>query len=200
MSRTNETFAEMPFRSAGGPGWLEVTLGIGLAMATLALLLTLQPAGGKPVTESAHAASGPAGGLSAPGGLVPERSHGGDAWMRQVLEQPALLEQIVMSNGFERTHERVTGVLQQGHNASLAFELEAGARYLLAGVCGRDCERLDLRLYDQDNGLLQERSNVTGSPLIMHDTPAAATVTLRVRMAACSREPCDFEVAVFRAL
>ena len=198
MSRTNETFAEMPFRSAGGPGWLEVALGIGLA--TIALLLTLELAGGKPANESAHAVSGPASGLSARGGESPERSHGGDAWMRQVLEQPALLEQILMSNGFVRTHERVAGVLQQGHNTSLDFDLQAGATYLLAGICGRDCEGLDLRLYDEHGRLLQERSNASGSPLIMHGAPAAAAVTLRIRMAACSREPCDFEVAVFREL
>ncbi len=196
MSRTSETYSEMPFRSAGGPGWLEVALGIGLAI--IALLLTLELAGGKPVNESAHAVSGPASGLSARDAAVPERPHGGDAWMRQVLEQPALLEQILMSNGFERTHERVAGVLQQGHNASLDFDLQAGATYLLAGICGQDCEGLDLRLYDQHSRLLQERSNARGSPLIMHDALAAAAVTLRVRMAACSREPCDFEVAVFR--
>lgn len=122
----------------------------------------------------------------------------GDRWNQQVLAQLAAFENAALGAGVIRSHEPVTGMLPAGESGVITIKLEQGREYLFVGACDQDCTDIDLFLYDADNELVASQEEVTDVPMLTHTIAASGEHTLRVRMYACSIEPCAFGVVTFR--
>lgn len=121
-----------------------------------------------------------------------------DRWIQQVLEQLAAVETVALERQLVRSHEPVTGDLDDGDNSVISMTLRKGFKYMLVGTCDADCEDLDFFLYDPAQTLLADEQEVDDLPVLVYSPPETMDVTLRVRMYACNVEPCSYGVAVFR--
>jgi hypothetical protein len=122
----------------------------------------------------------------------------GDQWNQQVLRQLAAAENAALSARMVRSHEPVTGRLDDGESGIVRIRLEGSYGYLFMGACDEDCSDLDLFLYDDTGRLLAAQEEVTDVPVLEYAAPFAAELTLRVRMYSCNVEPCAYGVATFR--
>lgn len=122
----------------------------------------------------------------------------GDDWERLVRSQLREMEQEVKKEGFIRSHQEYVSELDDWSNALVSISLERGAQYLVGAVCDADCTDLDIFIYDGNNKLLAEESEVTDVPMMDFMPRYTGPHFLRVRMAECLGEPCTFGLAVWR--
>lgn len=109
----------------------------------------------------------------------------------------AIVERLA-KNGYRESHNRLTGTLRQGQQTSYTLDLQQGARYLLAGVCDRDCSDLDLALYDDSGNLLDDDTAADDVPIVNVVPRWTGRFRVTVTMHACSVNPCAFGLGVFR--
>lgn len=101
-------------------------------------------------------------------------------------------------NGYRESHSRLTGTLRQGQQTTFTVDLQQGGRYLLSGVCDRDCSDLDLALYDDSGNLLDDDTENDDVPIVTVVPRWTGRFRVTVKMHACSTNPCAFGLAVFR--
>ena len=110
------------------------------------------------------------------------------------------LGQIVRSmrdDGYDQSHLRTRGSLREGQTRTFTLRLTGGSRYVIGGVCDEDCSDLDLMFYDSRGNLLDEDNSTDDEPVVGVTAPRTGTYRVRVRMYACSAEPCAFGLVVF---
>lgn len=110
------------------------------------------------------------------------------------------LNQIVrqmQGQGYDQSHLRTTGSLREGQMRTFTIRLSAGSRYAIGGVCDEDCSDLDLMLYDNRGNLLDQDEGTDDEPVVAVTAPRTGSYRVRVRMYACSMEPCGFGLVVF---
>lgn len=123
---------------------------------------------------------------------------GSDQYESEVLAQLVIIESIALDNQLARSHEPVTGELDDWQNGLVSVTLQGATTYSISGVCDSDCDDLDLFLYGTGDKLLADDQEVDDTPLLEYRPRDTIQATLRVRMASCLAEPCRFGVAVFR--
>lgn len=101
------------------------------------------------------------------------------------------------SNGFRIQDDIVSGDLRTGQDEEFELELEGGKTYIIVGVCDGDCTDLDMALTTSGGEDVDSDYEDDDVPMVMVEVERGATYNLKVRMAACSVEPCAFGVGVF---
>ncbi|MBE2186730.1 MAG: hypothetical protein IAE99_08170 [Rhodothermales bacterium] len=110
------------------------------------------------------------------------------------------LNQIVgqmRNEGYGQSHLRTTGSLREGQMRTYTIRLTAGSRYAIGGVCDEDCSDLDLMLYDSRGNLVDQDEGTDDEPVVAVTARRTGSYRVRVRMYACSVEPCGFGLVVF---
>jgi hypothetical protein len=120
-----------------------------------------------------------------------------DQWTQQVRAQIAAASQAFGSQGFESTHEIVTGSLDVGDSELVELELEEGVEYMIVGVCDVDCSDVDLFLRDRSGRMLDSDIELDDVPIVTVTPARSGTFTLEVRMVTCSAAPCRYGVGAY---
>lgn len=121
----------------------------------------------------------------------------GDEWEKQVRAQLREIAKEARKEGFLRANEYVSD-LNDWTSALIVVPLERGVEYLIGAACDQDCADLDLFVYDNNNRLLAEETEVTDFPLMDFRPRYTGQHFVRVRMAECQGDPCTFGVVVWR--
>lgn len=106
-------------------------------------------------------------------------------------------EGLARNNGYNSTHSRYNGQLNEGQEKSVTLDLDAGTSYMIIGQCDSDCSDVDLWLYDENNNLIDEDVLVDDTPIVEVTPIRNARFTIRARMVTCKVEPCYYGIGVY---
>jgi hypothetical protein len=76
--------------------------------------------------------------------------------------------------------------------------LNAGERYVVAAACDRDCSDVDLQLLSPAGWEIDSDFLSDDEPIVYATPARSGTYRIRVSMASCSVEPCEYFAGVFR--
>jgi len=99
--------------------------------------------------------------------------------------------------GFQMVGQPATGGLSQGQVTDVPAQLNQGYDYRVLGVCDRDCNDLDLGLYDANGQLLTQDTTTSSQPFIGAQPSYNGNFVVRVNMYNCNVAPCYFAVALY---
>ena len=104
----------------------------------------------------------------------------------------------LLTGGYTRVAPPTTGWLDDGESARFTVWLTGGERYAVAAACDRDCSDLDLQLFSPAGDEVDRDFLSDDEPLVFAAPSTSGRYTVRVSMASCSREPCEYYAGVFR--
>lgn len=133
-------------------------------------------------------------------GLLAGALQSAEQYREVVKQQLTYIQGAMADEGFRRTHDYAYGELNSNAEETVNFELDEGVSYLAAAVCDQDCSDVDLFLLDENGNVVSEDQDEgeEGDFAVVEVTPAwTGQFTLRVRMYACSVEPCHYGIAIF---
>ena len=99
--------------------------------------------------------------------------------------------------GFSKVRVLGTGDLAPEETTRVSVTLSAGEDYLILGVCDRDCDDLDLTLFEDGEELVSD-DTWNDWPLLLHTPSEGRTYEMEVLMNACEASVCGFEVSVWK--
>lgn len=102
------------------------------------------------------------------------------------------------SDGWSITGEAVVRTLGDGTSEELSLSFNGGVDYGIIATCDDDCGDLDLYVHDDAGDELDSDTATDDYPVLQFRTPYSGTYTLRVRMYACSVDPCYYAYEVYR--
>ena len=106
-------------------------------------------------------------------------------------------EGLAAQSGFDSTHSRYNGQLNEGQEKTVTLNLDAGTSYFIVAQCDGDCSDIDLWLYDENGNLIDEDVLVDDTPIVEVTPIRNARFTIRTRMITCEVEPCYYGIGVF---
>ena len=121
-----------------------------------------------------------------------------DAWMSQVAAQLDAVIEALDAEGLSEATEPVGGALAEGAGEDVEFELAAGS-YAIVGVCDADCSDLDLVLVNASGGESAADRELDDVPVVTFQADADGRYVVKVEMATCGTERCEYGVRVFHA-
>jgi len=130
--------------------------------------------------------------------LAPRIAAQGDAWEREVRLHLSQATRRLHDTGYEQVPQSYAGALNAGESASFTMTLEAGATYVLTGVCDPDCDALDLALYAPNGYEVDAARSAESAPIVQVAPRETGVYRLRVVMTRCTTNPCRYGVALFR--
>lgn len=101
------------------------------------------------------------------------------------------------AKGFVRSHEAGVGALGANQNEDTWLNLTAGHSYALVAVCDDDCTDVDMALLDTDGRAVDKDVDDGDVAFLTYVPSVTGRHWIRVRIAACSAEPCGYAVQVF---
>lgn len=104
---------------------------------------------------------------------------------------------LARDNGYNSTHSRYYGDLNQGGEKTVTVDLDANTSYMIIAQCDTDCSDIDLWLNDENGNLVDEDVLVDDTPIVEVTPIRSARFTIRTRMVTCDTNPCYFGIAVF---
>ena len=119
---------------------------------------------------------------------------------RYVNDIRSQLARVARTAGFHNltsTHEPVIDSLAHRRSHNIRVNLRAGTPYAIIGVCDRDCQDLDIALYDSAGNLIASDSQNDDTPIIGVNPNYSGAYRIRVNMASCSNNPCYYGVGAF---
>ena len=128
----------------------------------------------------------------------PQQQATGDQNAQQIiLAQLQQAQSALAQQGFTALGQPYSGGLQQGQNWDVPLDLYAGYDYRVIGVCDRDCNDLDLVLFDPGGVLATQDTSTDDHPLVSIQPTVTGRFNLRVQMYNCSVAPCYYAVALY---
>lgn len=106
-------------------------------------------------------------------------------------------EVLAGENGYDSTHGRYNGALDEDEQESFTLDLEAGTSYFIVAQCDIDCSDIDMWIYDENNNLVDEDVLVDDTPIVEVTPVRSARFKIKVGMIDCASEPCYYGVGVF---
>jgi len=100
-------------------------------------------------------------------------------------------------DGYSRVIAPRNGWLDDDESTVFSVQLSAGRRYVIFGTCDRDCTDVDLRLFSPNGTQIDEDLLLDDKPMIEVVPSTSGLHQVRVSMASCSREPCEYTVGIF---
>lgn len=114
-------------------------------------------------------------------------------WEQQVALQLLTVTRAAEAAGWTASEERAFGYVDEGHVATIELTLAQGT-YSALGVCDGDCSDLNLRVLDENGGLLDNDELPDDVPMIEFWGSRDNSYTVEVEMAGCSESPCFYGV------
>jgi hypothetical protein len=99
--------------------------------------------------------------------------------------------------GYSLTHEPFIDLLTHGRSDYITINLRAGTAYGIVGVCDRDCQDLDIALYDSRGNLIASDLQDDDIPAISINPSRSGTYKVRIDMANCDTNSCYYGIGVF---
>lgn len=109
------------------------------------------------------------------------------------------LEQIGIPSEIAERGETFRWLLDNGGLYEIELAVESGEVAVLA-VCDDDCADLDLAVYSEADAILGKDDMDDAFPLVKFAPEGPGRFVVRVGMAACSLDPCYFEVLVLSSV
>jgi hypothetical protein len=114
-----------------------------------------------------------------------------------ILGQLQQAQAALAQQGFQMIGQPYSGGLQQGQTWNVPAQLSTGIEYRVVGVCDRDCNDLDLVLFDGNGQPLVQDRSTTSQPVLGIQPSYTGPYTLQVQMYNCSVAPCYYAVALW---
>jgi hypothetical protein len=103
-----------------------------------------------------------------------------------------------LSDGYTRVSAPVSGWLDDDESETFTVWLTSGERYAVAAACDRDCSDVDLRLFSPTGTEVGRDLASDDEPVIYTTARRSGRYEVRVSMASCSEEPCEYFAGVFK--
>ncbi len=119
-------------------------------------------------------------------------------WQDQVASQLDASPTVgrLRGEGYAVSHGTFYELAQRGTRRSLRLTLDGGRRYEAVGKCDNDCSDLDLRLYDENDRLVDSDVLSDATPIVAVTPRHTATYRLEVDMHACRTPTCGWGAVV----
>lgn len=104
---------------------------------------------------------------------------------------------VLMRNGYEPSHEPVTGLLNEGFANTYHFDAMASREYIIAAVCDGDCTGLRLSISSDFVGQTVVQRPRQDRPVVLLIPDRRMKAQYHLQMEHCNREPCGFALMVF---
>jgi hypothetical protein len=108
------------------------------------------------------------------------------------------LRNTAVEHGYAPVRDYHLDRLDGDSRASLFLTLQAGASYLITGVCDQDCSDIDMRVYDAKRVLVASDEEEDDVPVIQVSPKQTGEYRIEVEMYDCSAEPCYYGIGFFR--
>lgn len=129
--------------------------------------------------------------------LVPALAAEAQTHVRQVRAQLNYAADGFAQRGVFRSHDDFIGSLYDNGETTFTVDLQGGRAYTFLGACDNDCSDVDLWIYDERGNLIDSDVSRSDLPYLSFTPRWSARFSVRVRMYACSYEPCSYGVAAF---
>lgn len=116
---------------------------------------------------------------------------------REVAMQLGLFSMVAEDEGFAFTHDVVSGKLGEGDSKQYNFQLRKGKEYRILTACDGNCSDMDGKLLDENGNTVSKDFDSDDLPMLEADPKWTGDFTLKLTMHRCSKEPCDYAVAIF---
>ncbi|GEM_PF-5072668 len=87
--------------------------------------------------------------------------------------------------------------LWQDESSYFPLQLKEGKNYAILGVCDKDCEDIDLKLYDHNGKIIDYDTSSDNTPLVTVKAEEAQELKIKVEMSTCAVAPCYYGIGVF---
>lgn len=104
---------------------------------------------------------------------------------------------MMRSNGMTPRGEPVRGSLANGAMREVTIQLPAGETMVFVGMCDRSCSDVDLTVFGPGGTELGADVLDDDAPIVKVENGRAGAYRVRVHMASCSADSCDFGLRVF---
>jgi hypothetical protein len=169
----------------GMPGWAWALIAVVATIVVLGVIGNMssarqqqQQAAAPQASAPQEAETPPAAGATAPAG--------GDNAQQIILAQLQQAQTFMTQQGY-----------QQGQTWNIPVDLAAGVDYSMVGVCDRDCNDLDIALFDQSGQILAQDTSTDDHPVVNVSPAMPGRYMMQVRMYRCNVAPCYYAVALF---
>ena len=99
--------------------------------------------------------------------------------------------------GYRGTHDYEIGNLNDDAEESFTLDMTSGRDYAIVGACDNDCSDMDFWLYDETDNLIDSDTSTDDVPVVRVTPSWTGTFRVRVKMYACSANPCYYGIGVF---
>jgi len=107
-------------------------------------------------------------------------------------------ESDILSNGYQRDRDLLSGSLRQGAQENTMIQLQAGVSYNIQGACDEDCSDFDLRIFDPSGNQLAEDVGTDDWPRLTFTATSTGQYRMVALMPGCSTSPCYWGAQVYR--
>jgi hypothetical protein len=119
--------------------------------------------------------------------------------MRTVLQTLGIITTTLLLSGAgpapaDTAPLELSGNLRDGYYRVHSVTLRSGYSYDFAGACDRDCDDLDLQLFDENWNLIDEDLLENDLPLVSASPSWTGVFYVKVIMASCYVSPCRYVV------
>lgn len=116
---------------------------------------------------------------------------------REVAMQLGLFSMVAEAEGFDFTHDVVSGKLQEGSSKQYNFQLRKGKEYRILTACDGNCSDMDGKLLDENGNTVSKDFDSDDLPMLEAEPKWTGDFTLKLTMHRCSKEPCEYGIAIF---
>ncbi len=128
---------------------------------------------------------------------VTTQAPSGESPQAIILAQLQQAEAALAQQGFQMIGPPASGGLAQGQTWNVAAQLNPGIDYRMVGVCDRDCNDLDLVVFDANGAVIAQDTSTTSQPVVAIQSSYAGNFTVQVQMFNCTVAPCYYAVALY---
>ena len=104
----------------------------------------------------------------------------------------------LVGDGYTRVGPPRSGWLDDDETAQFTVWLTAGTSYVVAAACDVDCSDVDLQLFSPSGDEVDRDFLSDDEPMVFAAPYTSGRYTVRVSMARCAREPCEYYAGVFQ--
>lgn len=118
-------------------------------------------------------------------------------YTQQVVRQLDGAKATLRGEGFAQTHDYEVGNLNDDAEESFTVNLTGDRNYAIVGACDNDCSDMDFWLYDENDNLIDSDTSADDVPVVRVTPSWTGEFRVRVKMYACSTNPCYYGIGVF---
>lgn len=129
--------------------------------------------------------------------LIPSIVIAGNRYQDQIRGQLILAATALGLGNYELSHDPYINSLRANSTNHLRLNLRSGKSYAVVGVCDEDCSDIDLKIYDDNQNLIDTDSGTDDYPMVQVSPTWSGEFSVEVRMYDCSASDCYYGIGVF---